>query len=164
MITLEDALSLVNYDPSTGEFTWNKPRPKCTPGSRAGSVTRYGYLKICLNHKNYMAHRVAWLIVNGEWPKSELDHINGNRLDNRICNLREATPHQNQANKGMRSDNTSGVKGVTWDKSRGKWMAAISFYGRHVFLGRYSTINAAEKAYNEGAERYFGEYSRPERK
>lgn len=162
LLTRDEIMSLVSYDDKTGLFVWRKPRPRCTSGNVAGGITRYGYWKISLKGRNYLAHRLAWIISKGSWPKMEIDHINGDPLDNRLDNLREATPHQNQANKGMRIDNTSGVKGVTWDKNRGLWIASLSHKRKHIHLGRYANIDEAAEAYRLGSIKYFGEYSRPE--
>lgn len=162
-ITLDRLRELLSYDPETGHFHWSKPRPFCSAGKYAGGLTPYGYVRINVEGRPYQAHRLAWFYVYGRWPLREIDHINGIRSDNRLSNLREATPSQNQANKGMRKDNTSGAKGVTWDKSRGKWLAAIHVNGKRQGLGRYQTIGEAAAAYEAAAEINFGEFSRPER-
>jgi hypothetical protein len=163
-LTIREMEILVSYNPETGEFHWRKPRPNATSGSRAGGMTAYGYRKISVCGRNYLEHRLAWLFMTGEYPDGEIDHINGDKIDNRYSNLRLATPSQNQANKGMRSDNTSGVKGVTWDKSRGKWLASIHKDGERIPLGRYNDINDAAEAYRAASIEYFAEFSRPERR
>lgn len=163
-LPLDELTGLVSYNPETGEFHWAKPRPNATGGSRAGSVTAYGYRKISICGRNYLEHRLVWLIMTGSYPEREIDHINGNRGDNRYENLRAATPSQNQANKSMRADNTSGVKGVTWDKSRGKWLAAIHVNGTRISLGRHDDLNDAAEAYRAASIKHFSEFSRPERR
>ena len=160
----EYVAELIRYDATSGHFFWRKPRPFCSAGKRAGTTTRYGYEAIALEGRKYLAHRLAWLLTYGAMPDGEIDHINGDRRDNRILNLRLATPSQNQANKLMRSDNTSGVKGVTWDKSRRKWMASIHLNGCRIGLGRFEDIHAAADAYSAAAKEMFGEYARPERR
>ena len=162
-ITHDKVIELVCYDASTGLFTWNKPRPYCTAGKRAGGRTSSGYIRVILCGRPFQAHRLAWFYVHGSWPEHEIDHVNGVRDDNRLANLREATPSQNQANKAMRRDNTSGVKGVSWDRSRGKWHASITVSGRIKNLGRFEEIETAAAAYAEAARQFHGEFARPER-
>lgn len=155
--------SLLAYDPETGVFRWRKPRPNCTPGTVAGGKTSYGYWKISIEGRPYLAHRLVWLLSYGTWPEQEIDHANGVRDDNRLRNLRVATASQNQANKGMRADNASGVKGVCWDKSRKMWLAGISINGRQKFLGRFAILEQAAAAYEKAAREQFGQFARPER-
>jgi len=162
-IALGDVRELVSYNAETGTFTWNKTRPYCTVGKPAGGLTPYGYVRIVLCGRPYQAHRLAWFYTYGRWPSHEIDHINGVRDDNRLANLREATPSQNQANKAMRSDNTSGIKGVSWDRSRGKWHASINVSGRMKNLGRFQKIEDAASAYADAAMKFHGEFARPER-
>lgn len=163
-MTREELMLLVSYDPESGIFYWLKPRRGCTSGSVAGGITSYGYWKISICGKNYLAHRLAWLFTYGNWPHPETDHINGNRIDNRIDNLRLASPSQNQANKAMRKDNKSGVKGVTWDKSRNKWQAGICFGRKYILAGRYDDIEEAAEAYRKIATDKFGDFARIERR
>lgn len=154
---------IVNYNPETGKMTWKAPRRGCVVGSEVGTITKFGYRNVYLAGRRYHVHRLAWLYVYGRFPKDQIDHINMNGLDNRLCNLREATQSQNQANKGMRADNTSGVKGVTWDSSRKKWKASISVSGKMIHLGRFSEVRDAAEAYRIAAKKYFGDFARPVR-
>lgn len=162
-LTIHRLQSLLSYDPETGCFRWLAPRPYCSTGKLAGGLTSYGYIRISVDGRPYQAHRLAWFYVHGRWPSNEIDHVNGVRSDNRLTNLREATPSQNQANKRIRKDNTSGVKGVTWDKSRGKWLASIHINGKRLGLGRHQTLEQAARAYEAAASLHFGEFARPER-
>ena len=117
---------LVDYDSETGIFTW-KPR-KWAYGAKAGTEAGWrdwkGYVIITLDRVNYRAHRLAWLYMTGEWPSQDVDHKDRNKANNRWINLREATRSQNMGNQSLRDCNTSGVKGVSWDKKTGKWVAS----------------------------------------
>ena len=104
-----------------------------------------------------MAHRLAWFYTYGKWPNHEVDHINGNRLDNRIANLREATRSQNEfaAKKG---------KGIRWEPKRKKWLARIGVNWKQINLGRYATREEALAAYKKAAKEAFGEFAEFDRK
>lgn len=163
-LTAERLRAMLHYDPETGLFTrigTRKRRPNRAGG--VGYVTPFGYLHIRINCCGmFSAHRLAWLYVYGEWPDGVIDHINGDATDNRIVNLRVATQAQNSANQGKQCRNTSGYKGVYWDKRRSKWMAQIGVQGRYKYLGRYDTAEEAHEAYREGCLRFHGEFARIE--
>jgi len=121
-LTQERLKHLLHYNPDTVVFTWlSKPSRRINSGSIAGRIKpKKGYVEIGISGRIYLAHRLAWLYIYGTWPKEQVDHINGIRNDNRIKNLRLATTSQNQWNKKMQKNNTSGIKGVSWDNQRGK--------------------------------------------
>jgi hypothetical protein len=110
--------------------------------------------------RRFQAHRLAWLYVYGEWPNGAIDHINRDPGDNRISNLRLATPTQNNANRARPACNTSGVKGVSWIGKSRKWQAQITVHGRQKYLGRFSEKDLAVQAYRKAASAYFGEFAR----
>jgi hypothetical protein len=113
MITQKQLKELLSYDSNTGVFTWIKKTSNRAPvGNVAGYLNHDGYVYIKINNKIYSAHRLAWLFTNKAYPENMIDHINGNRSDNRICNLREATRVENAYNQKKQKNNTSGVKGV----------------------------------------------------
>lgn len=159
----ELARSLIDYQPETGRMTW-KARPTSMFSSNRACSTwnaRYvgtealrcdngcGYRRGSLLGKLQCAHRVAWLITYGEWPKGEIDHINGNRSDNRIANLRCVSHAENGRNQKRSSTNTSGVTGVHWYAALGKWQAHITVNGKLKPLGYFADIHdaiAARKA------------------
>lgn len=126
-------------------------------GKESGSVNKFtGYIEMSIFGKKVYAHRLAWIYENGFIPDGiKIDHINGIRSDNRIENLRLATHAQNIRNSKTRADNTSGVKGVSFDKSRGKWFAYVG----KKFLGRFSSIDEAKNARNEAANNVFMEFA-----
>ena len=112
----------------------------------AGSIDRHGYIKIRVDNFYYLAHRLAWLYENGEFPEKHLDHINRIKTDNRISNLRPATCLQNSQNHALpQSNNESGYRGVSFH--RGKWRAVIYKNKKQIYLGNFKTIAEANSAY-----------------
>jgi hypothetical protein len=140
---------VAKYDPDTGIFTRriNTGRHDChKAGEVMGTKTVIGYIIIGLGNRRYMAHRLAWLYVHGEWPEQDLDHINRDKSDNRMANLRPATRLQNMQNVAKHKHNTSGVKGVCWHSQRNKWRAQINVLYRQKYLGLFDTFEAAVAA------------------
>jgi hypothetical protein len=150
------------YIPETGVFIYKKDRTNdVKAGEIAGTINKtHGYRVICVFGKRYLAHRLAWLMTYGIWPKIDLDHINGDSLDNRINNLRLATEGQNLANSRIAKNNRSGVKGVCWRRDIGKWSAQIRKDGKLKHIGLFATIDEAATAYEEKAKELFGEFAR----
>jgi hypothetical protein len=138
----------LNYDRETGLFTWKKsPTPRIAVGTAAGSTNEKGYIVIVHMGQILMAHRIAWLFAHGEWPKGDIDHINGNPADNRLCNLRDVTRSVNQQNlKRARRDNGTGLLGVKRARN-GSFEARINVQGRYVHLGTFLTAGEAHQAY-----------------
>ncbi|MCG8029723.1 MAG: HNH endonuclease [Candidatus Thiodiazotropha taylori] len=137
-----EALRLLHYDPETGQITWNQDRgTKTKKGDRAGTIvprsdrTSSPYRIVKVYGVAYPAHRVAWLLHHGEWPQYDIQHINGNRLDNRLVNLRLVDRDTKKQLKRVRYDNKSGVTGVNRSKSNGKWVTSIVSDGAHNYLG-----------------------------
>lgn len=170
---------MIDYDPATGVFRWKPRTPdmfaagvvrsaadKCNAwnakfaGKLCGCVNVAGYWQITIYNKHYYGHRVAYAIMNGEWPTDEIDHVNMSRRDNRWENLREATRSDNGRNKRKKSG--LGLKGASWDASRCKWIAQAGINGKSVFLGRYDREDDAHAAYVKFAERHFGAFARSE--
>src|SRR5262245_57168181 len=98
MLEVTRLRELLKYIPETGDFYWKKPRRGMVQGACAGTLINNGYIHIVIDGHAFKAHRLAWFYVNGVWPKQQIDHINGKRADNRICNLREAVQRQNSWN------------------------------------------------------------------
>lgn len=147
MISHSRLLQLFLYDPLSGIFT-----RRVTTGSRskagdvAGSVNNRGYLRISIDGKHYACHILAWFYVNGEWPKSELDHDDRVKTNNRIGNLVESTHSQNMQNVGIRKDNTSGFRGVHFDSGVKKYRTSAMVDGSRVSLGCFDSAESAHKA------------------
>jgi hypothetical protein len=147
------------YDAETGLFT-RKPRVASAQIGSGWSVDVWnrkwagkpaftvdngsGYLVCAIDRKNYAAHRVAFAMHHGRWPSLHIDHINHDRKDNRIANLREASQAENCRNMSLSKANTSGVPGVRWDGTR--WRVRIRANGRHLDLGVYTDFEAARAA------------------
>jgi hypothetical protein len=151
---------LLHYDPTTGVFTWRVKRKKVFAGDVAGSIEANGYIRIGINGTRYLAHRIAWFYVHGEWPAGDVDHKDTIKTNNRIENLRPATRLQNQANKRKGKNNTSGFKGVSIEPATGKWRARIREGGRMINLGTFSTLEEAGNAYRDAAIALHGDYAR----
>lgn len=152
MLTHERLLEVLDYDPETGVLTWRVSRGTARRGSAASHVGAEGYLRVRVDGRLYSGHRLVWLHVHGVWP-DQIDHINGVRTDNRICNLREVTPAQNMQNKGQYRSNRSGCRGVSWHKKSGKWVAQITVDGKKHHLGLRSSLEDAQQLYLEARRR-----------
>ena len=149
MIAQQILQSLLRYDADTGAFEWKQMRSGIKNFPLAGSVhKKYGYLVIGIDQKRYQAHRLAWLYMHGVMPPDLIDHIDGDRLNNRIANLRLATMSENLQNrKGPAANNKLGFIGASFDKRDGRWTAWIKANGKSVYLGRYATGEEASQAY-----------------
>ena len=146
-LTAQTLRELLDYNPETGEFAWAKSRVGAKKGSTAGTIRPDGYRSIFLTGYRYLAHRLAWLHCHGTWPSAQIDHISGDRADNRISNLREATSSINNQNKrGARSDNkASGLLGVY--KNGTRWSARVQLGKAKYNAGIYDTPEEAHAAY-----------------
>lgn len=151
---------LLSYDPGTGEFTWNVTNGRCVAGTTAGTVGSSGYRQIMLGHRSYLAHRLVWLWLYGDWPKSEIDHINRCKTDNRIQNLRDASASQNACNHHSGKDITSGYAGAFWDQQRQKYRVRIQLDGQRREFRSYSDAEQAHEAYKIAVNQMHGEFSR----
>lgn len=162
MITAGRLHELLEYDPETGSFKWRVDRPSgVKAGDIAGCRDNLGYWKIAVDGRGQVrAHRLAWLYVYGECPKY-IDHINMDRSDNRIANLRPATASQNHGNSHMYANNKIGLKGVSELPNRAKpYRATIGLNGKTKTIGYFSTPEQAHAAYVAAASLKFGEFAR----
>lgn len=166
---------LLDYEPETGTLKWKTRTAGMFATKRAFSTwnsrfagkeaftakdSMHGYRVGNVNYKLCMAHRVIWAIVHGEYPEYDVDHINGNRGDNRLINLRAATRSQNNCNSGTRKDNKSGYRGVSFHSQYGKWEARIYADKKKYPLGFFETAEEAAEAYRLASLRLHGEFSR----
>lgn len=146
-LTAERLRELVVYDPSTGVFVNRVKRGRSPAGKQIGVRMPNGYLQARVDFDRYLLHRLAWLYVHGQWPEHQIDHINGDKRDNRLSNLRAVTQSQNMQNVGPQSRNKSGFRGVSWDASRNKWAAHICVDRKQRNLGRFASVDEAVAAY-----------------
>lgn len=148
------------YDRETGAFTYRvRVAQRAPAGAIAGSVNSEGYRHIRIDGRAYKAHRLAWLIETGSWPTAMIDHINGDRDDNRIANLREATRSQNLANSKVIRAGKLTQKGIS-QRSKGRWIARIQANGTSQFLGSFASEQNAVAAYVRAAKEEFGAFAK----
>ena len=155
MLTQEQLKNELTYNSITGVFTRAKSNTNSIiKGEISGSLSPDGYLKIMVLAKRYQSHRLAWLYEKGEFPKNHVDHINGIKGDNRICNLRDATSEENNKNSSFSKANKSGYTGVIWHKSSSNWVARIGHKNKKIHLGCFDDINDAVKARRDAEAKY----------
>lgn len=138
----------LKYNPDTGVLHWMISEKRIKKGAFAGTLNR-GYLRIKVAGKTYKAHRIAWFLTYGKWPDGEIDHINGDRADNRIVNLRDVSRMTNTQNlhAAKAHNKSSGLLGVTFNKNTGRWIAALQANKKEYFLGTHKTAQEAHNAY-----------------
>lgn len=158
-LSLDEARAILAYDAGTGELTWRKSARRGWVGKPAGTPHSRGYVSVNISRRIYLAHRLAWFLHYGRWPSGQVDHRDGDRANNSIANLREATQSQNSGNMRMRPNNRCGFKGVCLDQN-GRYQAQITKNGRQRGLGRFSTPEEAHAAYVAAAKQAFGEFAR----
>lgn len=156
--------SLLSYDPDTGLFTWvhqkvGSGRGRIEPGSIAGRNVK-GYRSIKVDQRAHYAHRLAWFYVHGVWPVDQIDHINGDKSDNRICNLRPASNSENLRNIGAKRNCSSGIKGVDWVEKDQRWRARIRTPQGRIDLGYFREKDQAAAAYAKAAHELHGEFAK----
>lgn len=152
----ERVRELFNYDPETGIIECKISRRKARAGSIAGKLTWHGYLRTEVEGKKYYNHLLAWLFVHGEWPPDEIDHIDRDKTNNRISNLRLATHAQNKRNSPGRRKTLKGA----YRRSNGSWRSQLRYDGALLELGTFKTEQEAHEAYKRTAERLYGEFMR----
>jgi|AntDeeMetagen681_2_1112603.scaffolds.fasta_scaffold13604_2 hypothetical protein len=143
-----------------GRLYWKESRGQAKEGKEAASIGGGGYLQVCYKGKRTQIHRVVYMMHGGVIPEGMyIDHINGNRKDNRVENLRVCTPTQNQTNRGAPKSSTSGAKGVVWRTDRNKWRASIRAGGKRYHVGLFNTIEEASAAQAQRSQELFGEFA-----
>lgn len=127
-------------------------------GTEAGDTNERGYRRVSVDGVRRLAHRVVWAIHYGDWPELLIDHVNGNRSDNRIVNLRLATNSQNLCNRGLQKNSTTGFRGVSFEKRKRLFEAHIKINGKKKFLGYFRTAEEASVVYERAAQRLHGAF------
>jgi hypothetical protein len=161
-LTPERLRELLSCDPETCVFTWRVSRGGHRAGDVAGCKNNNGYLRITIDGRSYLAHRLVRLYFRGKFPKPgyDTDHIDGDKSNNRLSNLRHATRSQNMANRPAHANNKSGLKGASFFKPLRKWHSQIQVGGKKIHLGYFETAEAAHAAYIVAAQKYFRGYAR----
>lgn len=158
MLTYEEVSELLEYRPEIGGscLVWKKDvgNGKIKAGSAAGYTQKNGYVYVKIKRKLYRSHRLVWLLVTKNWPKDQLDHIDGVKTNNVIGNLRECNSHTNQQNRVKKYNSVTGYIGVAYDKERNKYLATIGYNGKRYNLGRFSTPEEAHVAYLEAKSKF----------
>ncbi len=159
-MTPEEMRKVVTYGPETGLLTWRRRQEASASwnsklaGKPAFANPSDGYLVGRFGGKNYKSHRVAWAVFHGHWPKGQIDHINGDRSDNRIANLRHVTNAENAKNQKKRSTNRTGEPCVNWFARDSKWWVKITVDGRQKHIGYFDTFEAAVSARDAAWQEY----------
>jgi hypothetical protein len=160
-MNINELKTLFRYCPDTGHIYWiakGKGKIKKKP---AGTLLKSGYIGIWITDKRHQAHRLAWALHHGKFSKDQIDHKNGIKTDNRICNLREATNSQNGKNlPSLTKANKSGCRGVCFDKKNNKWRSYIKVDHKALSLGRFDSFEDAVIARKQAEQKYFAEWIR----
>jgi len=156
--SVDKILEWVSYDPDTGIFRWKKTSGRGYAGEVAGGAHSKGYLYITIRGVPYLAHRLAWYLTHGSFPRQQIDHKNGDKRDNRIVNLRLATNQQNHANRGPQRNSSTGVKGVYWFKPNRQWKAQICVSGKSIVLGYFHDFDDAVRCRKAAELKYHGDW------
>ena len=155
-LSQEKLKSIFEYDPVTGVMRWKESRSNMIKNSIAGSIHSSGYKVVTIESGSYKMHRIIWIMLFDNIPNGfYIDHINGNKIDNRLENLRLATNSQNQQNRPAPKNSSSGYRGVTWHKQMQQWMARIGHHGQRTTIGFFNTAEDAYEAYKKEAVKLF---------
>lgn len=152
-LTQDQLKTALCYFPETGDFIWksredrNRAWNSRRAGTLAGTYDAQGYRVIIIDYVSYKSHRLAWLYVHGRWPVEDMDHINRDKQDNRLVNLRECSRSMNNHNRGLLSNSSSGINGVSFCRTTNRWRAKIRVSGKQLHLGRFDTPEEAGEAY-----------------
>ena len=153
-LTQQQLKTQVHYNPRTGIFKRTVKTSKANIGDEITRKTNRGYIQFSVLGKLYSGHRLAWLYEHGKFPKNQIDHINHDRIDNRIDNLREATNAENHKNRTMQSNNTSGYNGVYWREDRRRWYVSITIDQKTKHIGYFKAKDDAVSARKEAEKKY----------
>lgn len=153
-LTRKRLKELLNYDPEKGEFVWRISRRCVKKGDIAGNLRSDGYIRIMIHGIYYYAHKLAWLYFYGRFPINQIDHINHDRSDNSIYNLRDVTHYENGKNRTMHRNNKSGKTGIHWRKDVSEWRSYIQGNRKRIYLGYFKNIADAIEARKSAELKY----------
>lgn len=165
-LSADQVRALLDYDAETGELRWKRTEARSKhwnsrfAGKLAGHLNKNGVVSIRIGDVLYLAHRIIWLIMTGEWPEAEIDHRDGDHSNNRWANLREANRTENMLNRAKQRNNASGFLGVRFRPHHGKWEARININGKQVWHIYASSAEEASEARREALPRFHGEFVR----
>jgi len=157
MLTQKELKDRVYYNRETGEISWSKHRQKSRIGVAVNRLDSYGYKTLWIDGKWHKQHRIVWLYLYGKWPKHQVDHINGDRADNRESNLREATLSENMRNRLIQKNNTTGYPRVK--RVGKKYSVAIRKNGVRLHIGTFETLGLASAVSDAAADFLHGKFS-----
>lgn len=156
---VEELLDRFDYDPNTGELRYMRDVGPVKAGYVCGHKSKAGYFRVKINSVLHFAHRVIWKMVYGDDPDNEIDHANGDRADNRLCNLRTATRGENMMNRKRFKNNISGIVGVHLRKDKNNWVSKININKKQIYLGYFPTKEEAIEARRRAELELFGQFS-----
>lgn len=162
MLTRERVEELMTYDPESGLFRWKKVEGRGhreLEGKIAGCLAPNGYIMLGIDKKLYRAHRVVFLLENGEFPKEKVDHIDGVGHNNKRTNLRKATQQENCFNTKPHKDSKTGVKGVSWSDAKQRFIVKIQANRKELYVGCFDNIEEAGEAAKQARIKHHGEYA-----
>jgi len=154
------AAQILTYNSETGEIVWADVKARSVNNGDPAGWVENGRRRIEIDGRAYLAHRVAYFLQTGQQPPEFLDHADGDPSNNKFSNLRPATRRQNNRNRRVHANNSTGFRGVMFEKSSGLFRARIGVNGRKISLGRFKTPEDASRAYESAARKYFGEFYR----
>lgn len=162
-MTQDDLKRILHYNPETGDFTLLiRLGRKYSANRILNSICPKGYYRVSIREKSYKLHRLAFLYMTGRMPDGIVDHVNGNPLDNRWCNLRIVNVSQSNTNRKTQKNNKLGTKGVSFCRKKNRFKAKITVRKKTIYLGLFTNIEDACAAYDNAAKIYHGEYRRIE--
>lgn len=143
--TQRELNELFHYDHVSGKLYWKVNRQSIKRNQEAGNITKFGYKKVRIDGKDYQIHRIIYKLHHGDIPTDkQIDHIDGNKLNNRLNNLRLVDNQENGKNRRINSDNKSGIVGICWYKKSNKWQAQIKVNGKMIYLGQSKILSIAK--------------------
>ncbi len=158
-MTLTQSILIDNFDYKNGQMFWKKSAGRCKKNSIAGSLGSHGYWQIRFQNKMYLAHRLIYLYVNGQMPK-QIDHIDGNKTNNCVENLRQCNQSENRMNAACSSLNKIGIKGVSWSVPHKMWRVQVKKYKKNVYDKFFDDLELAELVAVEARNKHHGFFAR----